>query len=82
MVSAAQVELDNEQDAASLSVFDPNNPVTLTEYDGELLTKDVSITADLELDGAETEQPMVITLQKAVLLSKYSKTINLVVVCL
>ena len=67
VVSGARVELDDEQNAASLSVFDPNNPVELTEYDGELLTKAVSITANVELDGTETERSMVITLQKAVL---------------
>ena len=59
--------LSNEQGQASLSVFDPNNTVTLTDYDGELITKEVSITANLELDGTETEPTMVITMQKAVL---------------
>ena len=67
MVSGARVELNEEQNAASLSMFDPNNPLDLTEYDGELLTKDVSITATVELDGNETERSMVITLQKAAL---------------
>ena len=66
MVSGARVELGDEQNAASLSLFNPNNPLDLTEYDGELLTKDVSITANVELDGTETERSMVITLQKAV----------------
>ena len=68
MVSAAQVELDDEQNEASLSVSNSSDPVTLTEFDGELLTKEVSITADFELvDGTESERSMVITLQKAVL---------------
>ena len=66
-VSAAQLELNNEQNAASLSLFDPNNPLDLTEYEGELLTKDVSIIANVEDDGVESERSMVITLQKAVL---------------
>jgi hypothetical protein len=76
MVSGARVELDDERNAASLSVFDPNNPVELTEYDGELLTKDVSITADVELDGTETERSLVITLQKAVLTGSDGATIE------
>jgi hypothetical protein len=67
MVSGARTALNDEQNQASLSVFDPNASVTLTEYDGELLTKDVSITADLTLDGTESERPMVITLQRAML---------------
>ena len=68
MVSGARVELSNEENAASLSVFDPSTQVEVTEYDGELLTKDVSVTATVELDGTESERSMVITLQKAVLI--------------
>ena len=67
MVSDARVELTSEQNAASLSVFDPNDPLDLTQYDGELVTKDVAITANVELDGTESEQAMTVTLQKAVL---------------
>ena len=67
MVSGARVELSNEENAASLSVFDPSTSVEVTEYDGELLTKDVLVTASVELDGTESERSMVITLQKAVL---------------
>ncbi len=66
-VSDAQLALNQERGAVELSVFDPNNPLDLTQYDGELLTKDVSITANVELNGSESERPMVITLQKAVL---------------
>jgi len=76
MVSGARVELDTEQNAASLSMFDPNNPLELTEYDGELITKDVSITANFELDGNESERSMVITLQKAVLIGADGTTIE------
>ena len=39
MVSHAVAARTREQNAASLSVFDPgNNPLDLTQYDGELLT--------------------------------------------
>ena len=65
-VSDAQLQLNNEQNAASLSLFDPNNPLDLTQYEGELLTKDVSITANVEMDGVESERSLVVTLQKAV----------------
>ena len=68
MVSGARLELTNEENATTLSVFDPNNPLEVTEYDGELLTKDVALTASVELDGTENERSMVITLQKAVLI--------------
>ena len=76
MVSGARVELSAEQNAASLSVFDPNNPLELTDYDGELLTKDVSITANVELNDVETERSLVITLQKAVLVGSDGTTIE------
>jgi hypothetical protein len=76
MVAGARVELGNEENAVELSVFDPNNPVDLTEYDGELLTKEVSITANVELDGTESERSLVITLQKAVLTGSDGTTIE------
>ena len=76
MVSSAQLELDTEQNAASLSMYDPNNPLDLTQYDGELLTKDVSITANVELNGSESEQALVLTLQKAVLNGSDGTTIE------
>ncbi|HJN44359.1 MAG: hypothetical protein QGI10_16830 [Vicinamibacterales bacterium] len=66
-VSDAQVALTREQNSAALSMFDPNEPLDLTQYDGELLTKEVSITADVELNGAENERSMVVTLQQAVM---------------
>lgn len=67
MVSDASQQLRAEQDTASLSVFDPNNAIDLTEFDGEIRTKDVQITANVELDGSESEQSMTITLQRTVL---------------
>jgi hypothetical protein len=66
-VSAALDELNSEQNEASLSMFDPNNPIDVTEYNGELVTKDVEITARVELDGNETEETLTVTLQQAIL---------------
>lgn len=76
MISHALAELTREQNAVELSVFDPNNPLELTEYDGELLTKEVSITATVDLDGTESERSMVITLQKVVLTGSDDATIE------
>ena len=75
-VSDARVELSSEQNAAALSVFDPNNLLDLTQHDGELLTKDVSIIANFEVDGNESERSMVITLQKAVLTGPEGATVE------
>ena len=76
MVSHAVAALTREQNAASLSVFDPGNPLDLTQYDGELLTKDVSITATVDLNGSQSAQAMVIRLQKAVLTGSDDATIE------
>ena len=76
MVSHALAELTREQNTASLIVFDPGNPVELTQYEGEVLTKAVSITATVHLDGSETVQAMVISLQKAVLTGSDDSTIE------
>ena len=66
-VAAALDELNAEQNEAELSMFDPNNPLDLTQYNGELVTKDVEITARIELDGSETEETLMVTLQRAIL---------------
>ena len=67
MVSDARAELGREQNNAALSMSDPRNPLDLTQYDGELITKEVSITADVDLNGAETERSMTVTLLQAIL---------------
>ena len=54
----------------------PGNPLDLAQYDGELLTKDVSITATVDLSGSESVQAMVIRLQKAVLTGSDDATIE------
>jgi len=66
-VSDARQRLSDEQNAASLSVFDPNNPLDLTQHDGEIRTKDVEVTASVDLNGTESEQAMTVTLQQTVL---------------
>ena len=67
MVSDAQQELSAENTEAFLSLADPNNPLDLTQYDGQLFTKEVQITATLEVDGAESEQQLTVVLQRAIL---------------
>ena len=67
MVSDAQAELTREQNAASLSVFDPNNPLNLSDYDGELVTKDVAVAATVARGGSDSEQALTVTLLQAIL---------------
>ena len=66
-VAAARDELNAERNEAQLSMFDPNNPIDVTQYEGELVTKDVELSARIELDGNETEEMLTITLQRAIL---------------
>ena len=67
MVSDARAELATERDEAELSMYDQSNPVDVTQYNGELLTKDVVVSARVELDGNETEETLTVTLQQAIL---------------
>ena len=64
MLSDAQATLNEESAVAELSVFDPNNPIDLTQYDGELISKRVTISATIEMpDGQRVERTMVVTLE-------------------
>ena len=65
MASVAQAELNSESAVAELSVFDPNNPVDLTQYEGDLISKQVTITARGRTpDDQELNQTMVVTIQQ------------------
>jgi hypothetical protein len=64
----ARSALADERSHAEVSVYDPRNPVDVTEYDGELISKDVNITAQVRTpDGQSAERPMVVTMQRAVM---------------
>jgi hypothetical protein len=56
----------SETSVAALSVDDPRNPVDLTKYDGEMASKDVTITASVRLPTEQTVQKtLIVTLQRA-----------------
>ena len=63
-VSDAEQALSSESRVADLSALDPANPINVRAYDGELVSKDVTITANVELDGVSEERTMVVTLEK------------------
>ena len=63
-VSDAQNALNDESRLAQASVYDPSNPINVVEFEGELLSKDVTVSANIEMDGGSEEQTMVFTLQK------------------
>lgn len=63
-VSAKQNELSEESRIAQVSTYDPANPLNVVEFEGELISKDVTVTASIELDGASADRTMTVTLQK------------------
>ncbi|MCY4025162.1 MAG: hypothetical protein OXH75_02475 [Acidobacteria bacterium] len=63
-VSAKQNELTDESRIAQVSTYDPANPLNVVEFEGELVSKDVTVSANVERDGAEEERTMTVTLQK------------------
>ena len=66
-VSNAQGAVSDESQVAEVSAFDPSNRVDVRQYDGELLTKQVTIDATVEMGDSSKERTMVVTLQKVVL---------------
>ena len=66
-VSDAQGAVSDESQVAEVSAFDPSNPVDVQQYDGELLTKQVTIDATVEMGDSSEARTMVVTLQKVVL---------------
>ena len=63
-VSDAQNALNLVVRIAETSVYDPANPINVSDYEGELVTKDVTVTATIAKDDSEEERTMVFTIQK------------------
>ena len=49
---------------ATVSAYDPNNPIDVQSFEGELLTKEVTISGAVEMNGSEEDRTLVITLQR------------------
>jgi hypothetical protein len=65
-VYEARRQLASETSVAAMSVADPRNPVDLTKYDGEMVSKDVTISATVhEPTGQTVHKTLVVTLQRA-----------------
>ena len=63
-VSDAQNELNQAVRIAEASVYDPSNPINVSDYEGELITKDGTVTASMAKDGNREDRTMVFTIQK------------------
>ena len=66
-VSDAQGALNDESQVAEVSAYDPSNRIDVQQYDGELLTKEVTIDTTVEMGDSSEARTMVVTLQKVVL---------------
>ena len=67
-VSEARSKLNADRPIAELSLQQGGQAVDVTSGDGELITKDVTINADVRAPSGETTQKkMVVTLQRALM---------------
>ena len=62
-VSEAENALGAEAAVAEVSAYDPNNPIAVRGLEGELVTKEVTISAEVDQGGSSENRTMVITLQ-------------------
>ena len=75
-VAEARSNLAAESTVVNLSIANPGAPaIDATKYDGEMVTKDVTVSASMKLpNGQSTQKPLVVTMKRAVL--KGDKTIT------
>jgi Skp family chaperone for outer membrane proteins len=67
-VSEMRKALNEKRPVVEISIQDPRNPVIVTDYDGEILSKDYTIKAKVKApDGTSSEKNYVFTLQRAIL---------------
>jgi hypothetical protein len=67
-MSDARRALAAQRSIVDISVNDSRNPIDVTKYDGELVSKDVTIDAPVKLPSGQTVQKtLIVTMQRAVL---------------
>jgi hypothetical protein len=67
-LAEAQRKLKTESAIVQLSLDDPNNPVDATKHDGDMVSKDVTISAPVRLpNGTSADRTYIMTMQRAVL---------------
>ncbi len=65
-VTETRTKLNNERQIAEISVFNPQNPVDVTQYDGEMASKDVTVKANIITPANQhVTKTLVLTLQQA-----------------
>ncbi len=67
-VAEARNRLAAESGIVSLSVANPAAPVDPTKFEGEMVSKDVTVSASMKLpSGQSAQKPLVVTMERAVL---------------
>jgi hypothetical protein len=67
-VSEARVALNKDRPVVEISIQDARNPVVVSDYEGELNTKDITIDAKVKLpDGTDANKKFVFTIKRATL---------------
>lgn len=65
-VSAARTALSDERGVAEVSVQNAQNPVDVTAYNADLVTKTIAIDASVrQPDGTAVQKPMTVIMQRA-----------------
>jgi hypothetical protein len=67
-VTDARRKLASESAVVKMSVADPRNPIDVSKYEGELVSKDVTVNATLRQPNGRTgPHTFLITMQRAIL---------------
>lgn len=65
-LTEARRKLAGETRVAELSTFNALKPIDITEYDGDLIAKDVTVAAKIKRpDGSIVDRTLVVTMEKA-----------------
>lgn len=63
--SEARIQLARERRTAEISTYDARRPIKIEDYDGDLVTKDVTIDAQVRKGEQVSPQKMVVTMERA-----------------
>ncbi len=65
-VSEAKRRLASQSAVVELSVADPRNPIDVTKHDGDMVTKEITLTAPVRMPNGQTvRKTLVVTMQRA-----------------
>lgn len=63
--SATRTQLTRERRAAEISTYDARRPINIDEYDGDLVSKEVTIDAQVRKGDQVSTRKMIVTMERA-----------------